>query len=126
VGDHLPDGLVIPRGESFEIESDWAKGGSLASERAGGEWLGGNSEAGNDSSGSEMDARIAQNRETGLAENVHFHQTKSFHGMHIEMSSGIARVAGEYRGEVEDRRAREDDPAWMHFGMAGKTVESSC
>jgi hypothetical protein len=61
VGDHLPDGVVIPRCESFEIESGWAKGDSLASERAGGEWLGGNSEAGDDSSGSKMDARIAQN-----------------------------------------------------------------
>ena len=40
VGDHLPDGVIIPRGESFEIESGWAKGGSLASEGAGGEWLG--------------------------------------------------------------------------------------
>jgi hypothetical protein len=73
-----------------------------------------------------MDARIAQNRETGLAENVHFHQTEIFHGMHIEMSSGIARVTGEDRGEIEDRRTRKDDPAWMHFGMAGKTVQSGC
>ena len=40
VGDHLPDGLVIPRGESFEIELGWAEGDSLVSERAGGEWLG--------------------------------------------------------------------------------------
>ncbi len=73
-----------------------------------------------------MDARIAQNRETGLAENVHFHQTKSFHGMHIEMSGWIARVAGEDGGEIEDGRTREDDPAWVHFGMAGETVESGC
>jgi hypothetical protein len=73
-----------------------------------------------------MDARIAQNRETGLAENVHFHQTEIFHGMHIEMSSGIARVTGEDRGEIEDRRTRKDDPAWMHFGMTGETVQSSC